>query len=265
MECEQCTWKDCTVSKGWDTLGSWLLPHISVWSPGWVSLMSLKIYVRTLNLQDRQCRCLWAKGLPWQTLLHCLHASTSDYYCCDVSVGLCRSAFQGLPLLKLWSSIPVFKNYPNLSQTKHLWTEPYQTVQNQIITCFTTQQIQHASWQAFVKGLSTEGKKRTSGHWSLSQPCSFHWWPWQLRTLRNCSGFIHWFLYRLTPSRNLEVCHACQGLVNLHTVKIQQFLRSSSKSNMNYLNPLAIEFVERGYWVCWTRWYVVSYCNDFVE
>lgn len=138
MECEQCTWKDCTVSKGWDTLGSWLLSHISVWSPGWVSLLSLKIYVRTLNLQDRQCRCLWAKGLsilPWQTLLHCLHASTSDYYCCDVSVGLCRSAFQGLPLLKLWSSIPVFKNYPNLSQTKHLWTEPYQTVQNKIVTC----------------------------------------------------------------------------------------------------------------------------------
>ena len=31
--------------------------------PSWVSLLNLKIYVRTLNLQDRQCRCLWAKGL----------------------------------------------------------------------------------------------------------------------------------------------------------------------------------------------------------
>lgn len=63
------------------------------------------------------------------------NASTSDNYCCDVSVGLCRRAFQELPLLKLWSSIPVFTNYPNLSQTKHLWTEPYQTVQNKIVTC----------------------------------------------------------------------------------------------------------------------------------
>lgn len=35
---------------------------------------------------------------------NCFNASTSDYYCCDVSVGLCRRAFQELPLLKLWSS-----------------------------------------------------------------------------------------------------------------------------------------------------------------
>lgn len=63
-----------------------------------------------------------------------LNASTSDYYCCDVSVGLCRRAFQELPLLKLWSCIPVFKNYPNLSQTKFsqsktlLWTSLSRTL-----------------------------------------------------------------------------------------------------------------------------------------